>query len=392
MRTILHCDLNSFYASVEIFLNPSLKNKPIAVCGDKEMRHGIVLAKSDPAKAFGVKTGEAIWEAQKKCPDLLIVPPHHDKYHEFSQRVRKIYEDYTDLIEPFGIDECWLDVTGSKRLFGDGQTIAEILRERVKKEIGITISVGVSFNKVFAKLGSDMKKPDAITVIPFDKFPEIIFNLPATDMLGVGKNTGKILERYCIKTIGDVAASDKDFLISKLGKTGECIWINANGLDTSPVHSLNYQAPIKSIGRGTTCPADLMTNEEVHNVIFSLSQRVSHQLRAHSLSATAIQVSVKDNTLNVKQFQSPLAAATQSFWDICEKADEIFTTEYCWKNPVRAITVRAINLIESDRPEQLDFFQNYSVNKKRNNAETAIEAIRNKYGKKAVDVATLTTK
>lgn len=390
MRTILHCDLNSFYASVEIFLNPSLKGKPVAVCGDKESRHGIVLAKSDEAKAYGVKTAEAIWEAQRKCPNLLIVPPHHDKYVEFSNRVRKIYEDYTDLIEPFGIDECWLDVTGSRRLFGDGQTIAEVIRERVKKEIGITISVGVSFNKVFAKLGSDMKKPDAVTVIPFDNFRSIIFNLSAKEMLGVGPNMKKALERYCINTIGDIANTDKDFLISKFGKAGECIWINANGLDESPVQSSDYKAPIKSIGRGTTCPADLTSNEEVKEIISALSQRVSHQLRINSLSASAVQISIKDNTLHVKQFQSPLSSPTQSFWEICNKAYDIFVSSYNWKNPVRAVTVRAINLSDENSPEQLDFLQDYSANEKRNNAENAIEAIRNKYGKEAVNIARLT--
>ena len=213
LRTILHCDLNSFYASVELFLNPNLKGLPVAVCGSKEDRHGIVLAKTDEAKKYGVKTAETIWEAQRKCPQLIIIPPHHDEYVNFSQRVRRIYEEYTDLVEPFGIDECWLDVTGSERLFGSGEEIANKIRERVKKEVGVTISVGVSFNKVFAKLGSDMKKPDAVTIIPFSSFKDIIYNLPATDMIGVGPNMGKALSNYCINTIGELAATDKNFLI-----------------------------------------------------------------------------------------------------------------------------------------------------------------------------------
>lgn len=392
MRTILHCDLNSFYASVEIFLNPSLKGKAVAVCGDKEMRHGIVLAKSEEAKACGVKTAEAIWEAQRKCPNLLIIPPHHDKYVEFSKRVKKIYEDYTDLIEPFGIDECWLDVTGSERLFGDGQAIAEIIRKRVKNEIGITISVGVSFNKVFAKLGSDMKKPDAITLIPYENFRDIIFTLPAREMLGVGPNMSKALERYCINTIGDIANTDKDFLIKKFGKLGECIWINANGLDTSPVQSVDYKAPIKSVGRGTTCPTDLTSNEEVREIITGLSQRVSRQLRINNLSANAVQISIKDNTLNVKQYQAPLTAPTQSFWEISEKAFAIFISSYGWKKPVRSVTVRAINLLDASTPEQLDFLQDYNTNEKRNNAEAAMETIRSKYGKTVINVARLTKK
>ena len=219
MRTILHCDLNSFYASVEIYLNPNLRGLPVAVCGSKEDRHGIVLAKTDEAKKYGVKTAETIWEAQRKCPQLIIIPPHHDEYVNFSHRVRKIYEEYTDLVEPFGIDECWLDVTGSERLFGNGEKIAHIIKERVKNEIGVTISVGVSFNKVFAKLGSDMKKPDAVTVIPYSEYKNIIYPLAVGEMLGVGPNTGKVLKNYCIETIGELSAADRNFLIKKLGKT-----------------------------------------------------------------------------------------------------------------------------------------------------------------------------
>lgn len=389
MRTILHCDLNSFYASVEIYLNPTLKGKAVAVCGDKENRHGIVLAKSEEAKKCGVKTAEAIWEAQRKCPNLLIIPPHHDKYVEFSHKVRAIYEEYTDLVEPFGIDECWLDVTGSERLFGNGEEIAHKIRERVKNEIGITISVGVSFNKVFAKLGSDMKKPDAVTVIPYENFREIIYPLSATEMLGVGPNTGKILKNYCIETIGDLAGTSKSFLIKRLGKTGECIWNYANGLDESPVQRIDYEAPIKSVGRGTTCPVDLENNDEVHRVILKLSQTVAHQLRKHNLCANAIQLSIKDRNLFVKQFQAPLLVSTQSFWEISEKAFILFTDNYDWHDKIRAVTVRAINLSYSTEPEQLDFLCDYSAHNKRDNAETAIETIRKKHGKAAINIARL---
>ncbi len=389
MRTILHCDLNSFYASVEIFLNPQLKGKPVAVCGSKEERHGIVLAKSEEAKAFGVKTAEAIWEAQRKCPQLIIIPPHHDEYVRFSHMVRSIYEEYTDMVEPFGIDECWLDVTGSRLLFGNGEEIAHKIRERVKNEIGVTISVGVSFNKVFAKLGSDLKKPDAVTVIPYENFRDIVFDLPVTDMIGIGRNTGKVLKSYCIETIGDLACTSKNFLIKKLGKTGECIWTYANGLDNSPVQSIDYEAPIKSIGRGTTCSHDIETNEEVLDVILNLSQIVAHQLRKHSLSATAVQLTIKDKNLFVKQYQAPLSFSTQCFGDISEKAYELFISNYDWHDKVRSVTVRAINLTDNCDPVQLDFLTDYSEHEKRDNAENAIEKIRNKYGISAVNVARL---
>lgn len=389
MRTILHCDLNSFYASVEIYLNPELRGKPVAVCGNKEERHGIVLAKSDPAKKCGVKTGEAIWEAQRKCPNLIIVPPQYSEYVDFSRRVRDIYEEYTDLVEPFGMDECWLDVTGSRLLFGNGEKIAHTIRERVKNETGITVSVGVSFNKVFAKLGSDMKKPDAVTLIPYENFRDVIFGLPATDMIGVGPNTGRVLKSYCIETIGELAASDKSFLIRKLGKTGEYIWNCANGFDDSPVHRFDYQAPIKSIGRGTTCPCDLENNDQVQKVIIALSQTVSHQLRKNSLCAGGVQLSIKDNNLFVKQYQAPLSFPTQCFGDISEKAFELFITNYSWNNRVRSVTVRAINLSDSDEPRQLDFMTDYAAHNKRDSAEEAMEKIRKKYGISAVNIAKL---
>ena len=389
MRTILHCDLNSFYASVEIFLNPSLRGKPVAVCGSKEERHGIVLAKSDEAKACGVKTAEAIWEAQRKCPDLIIIPPHYDEYVRFSRMVRNIYEEYTDLVEPFGMDECWLDVTGSERLFGNGEKIANTIRERVKNEIGVTISVGVSFNKVFAKLGSDLKKPDAVTLIPYEDFKEIVFPLSVTEMIGIGPNTGKVLKNYCIETIGDLAATNRNFLISKLGKTGECIWNYANGLDDSPVHSIDYHAPVKSVGRGTTCPRDLETNDEVHKVIMELSQIVSHQLRKHSLRATSVQLSVKDKNLCVKQYQTPLKLPTQCFGDIESKAFELFADNYSWREKVRAVTVRAINLTDGNEPEQLDFLMDYSAQEKRESAEEAMEKIRKKHGISIINIASL---
>lgn len=221
-RVILHCDMNNFYASVECMLNPELKNKPVAVCGSVEERHGIVLAKNYAAKAFGVSTGEAIWQAKQKCQDLVIVEPHYEQYIKFSKLAREIYGRYTDQIEPYGMDECWLDVTGSGCM-GTGFEIADEIRRTVKFELGLTISAGVSFNKIFAKLGSDMKKPDAITCIEADSFREKIWCLPAADLLGVGRATEKVLSGYGIHTIGELAATSDDFLKCRLGKNGLAI-------------------------------------------------------------------------------------------------------------------------------------------------------------------------
>lgn len=200
-RAILHSDLNCFYASVEMMLNPMLRGKAVAVCGSTEDRHGIVLAKSEKAKKAGVKTGMVNWEARSVCKDLIVVPPQYDQYLKYSKLTRAIYQRYTDLIEPFGMDECWLDVTGS-RIMGDPMTIAESIRKTVREELGLTVSIGVSFNKIFAKLGSDMKKPDAITEITSDNFQEKVWPLDASEMIYCGNATRKKLETYGIRSPG----------------------------------------------------------------------------------------------------------------------------------------------------------------------------------------------
>ena len=266
-RVILHSDLNACYASIECMLNPALRGKPVAVGGSAEARHGIILAKSQEAKVCGVKTGEALWQAKLKCPNLIIVEPHFEQYRRFSGYAHEIYLRYTDLVEPFGLDECWLDVTGSTHIFGSGEKIANEIRETIKAELGLTVSVGVSFNKIFAKLGSDMKKPDAVTCIGKDNFKEKIWHLPAADILGVGRSTEKKLESYGIVTIGDIAKSDAAFLRRILGKCGGELWSYANGLDSSRVKSYDLAIPAKSIGHGVTCRADLVNADEVWKVM-----------------------------------------------------------------------------------------------------------------------------
>ena len=228
-RSILHCDMNNFYASVECMLDPVLKKYPVAVCGSVEERHGIVLAKNYAAKAFGIKTGDAVWQAKQKCRNLVVVPPHFEEYIKYSKLARSVYSRYTDQVEPYGMDECWLDVSGTENIFGSPEKVANDIRETIKFELGLTISVGVSFNKIFAKLGSDMKKPDAVTVIPKDTFRDKIWGLPAADLLGVGRATQRVLDSYCIRTIGDLAKTDPDFLNRRLGKNGIALWQYANG-------------------------------------------------------------------------------------------------------------------------------------------------------------------
>ncbi len=382
-RVILHCDMNNFYASVECMLNPELKNKPVAVCGSVEERHGIVLAKNYGAKAFGVSTGEAIWQAKQKCRDLVIVEPHYEQYMKFSKLAREIYGRYTDLIEPYGMDECWLDVSGSG-CKGTGFEIADEIRRTIKFELGLTISAGVSFNKIFAKLGSDMKKPDAITCIEADSFQNQIWHLPASDLLGVGRATEKVLSGYGIHTIGELAETSDEFLKYHLGKNGLAIKKYANGLDDSPVTSADYVFPVKSIGHGITTIQDLENNAEVWCVMLELVQEIGRKLRTHRKRAGGIAISIRNNELYVKEWQCQIPIPTQSSSYLAKAAFALFAKQYRWEYPIRSITVRAINLVEEDCPIQYDLFTDVKSIERQERLDAAIEQIRQRFGKDAI--------
>lgn len=306
LRNILHCDMNNFYASVECMLDPALKKYPVAVCGSVEERHGIVLAKNYKAKAFQVQTGDAVWQAKQKCKDLVVVSPHYEEYIKYSKLARNVYERFTDRVEPYGMDECWLDISGTENIFGSPEKVANTIRETIKFELGLTISVGVSFNKIFAKLGSDMKKPDAVTVIEKDTFREKIWGLPASELLGVGRATKKVLDRYAIKTIGDLAKTDSKLLKCWLGENGVALWNFANGLDCSTVAKTDFVSPVKSIGHGITTVTDLENDEQVWPVILELTQDIGHKLRVHGLSAEGVALHIRDNTLYSKQWQTKM--------------------------------------------------------------------------------------
>lgn len=388
-RTILHCDLNSFFASVEVKHEPSLLGKPVAVCGAIEDRHGIVLAKTSEAKRFGVTTGEAIWQAKQKCRDLVIVSPHFELYEHYSVEARKIYYRYTDLVESFGVDECWLDVTGSKRLFGDGVTIADKLRKDMKRELGLTISVGVSFNKIFAKLGSDMKKPDATSVIPYERFREIVWPMRAEEMLGIGRATKSKLNRHGIYTLGQLANASPTFCRRLLGKVGEELWTNANGYGNDSVALYNNYAPVKSIGRGNTFDHDLTSNEEVRSMLYFLSEDVAHRLRSGYVCATKIQITVKNEELISHDMQAPLLFPSQSWAEIAAKAYEIFIKNYRWERNVRSLTVRAIDLIPEDTPYQVDCFCDQSRRDRALKREITVDKIRSRFGAESIETANL---
>lgn len=388
-RTILHCDLNSFFASVEIRYRPELRGKAVAVCGSVEERHGIVLAKTDEAKRFNVKTGEAIWQAKQKCPDLIIVEPHYSRYDEYSKAAREIYYRYTDLVESFGVDECWLDVTGSRLLFGEGQQIADMLRCDIKRELGITISVGVSFTKVFAKLGSDMKKPDATTIISYENFKEKVWPLAVDEMIGIGPATKRKLASHGIYTLGQLAELDMRLCTDILGKVGNDLWLNANGLGSDIVSRFNDYAPEKSVGRGNTFPCDLTTNEEVKVRLYFLSEDVAFRLRSGGHCATKVQITVKNEELISHDYQAPLLYPSQSWTEIAEKAYEIFLNNYRWIKNVRSLTVRAIDLVSDRFPYQTDLFGNQLHREKILTKELSVDRIRSRYGDSAIESAAL---
>ena len=387
-RVILHSDMNSFYASVEMMLDPRLKGKAVAVCGATEERHGIVLAKSELAKRAGVKTGMVNWEARQRCPELILVPPQYDQYLKYSKLAHEIYYRYTDLVEPFGMDECWLDVTASG-IYGDGMEIAEKIRTACREELGLTVSIGVSFNKIFAKLGSDMKKPDAITEITRADFKEKVWPLAASELIYVGRATERKLSNYGIHTVGQLAAVPPDILQGWFGINGLKLWAYANGADKSRVMHKEFVSPMKSIGHGITCTADLENEEEVQRVLLELSQDVGHRLRVHSLSAQGVQIYVRGNDLLGSQYQCKLPFRTQLPSEIAAAGFRLFQDRYRWGTKIRSVCIRAIDLVPKSEVEQLNMFVDTARLDRRERLEDAIESLRDRFGKRAITYATL---
>lgn len=380
-RVILHCDCNSFFASVETVLNPEYRNVPMAVSGNVENRHGIILAKNELAKKYGIITAETVFSAKKKCPNLVLASPHYEKYLEFSRKANEIYARYTDMIEPFGIDESWLDVTASK-LFGSGLEIAEKIRQDIKNELGITVSIGVSFNKVFAKLGSDYKKPDAITEISRENFSKIVYPLPVSDLLFVGRKTADALKHLGIRTIGELAAANKDLLVMRFGKAGELLSKYSRGEDDSPVEAQDKN-DAKSIGNGYTFKHDLVGRDDCKTGINYLAEEIGTKLRIRGLKCATVQLSIKDEYLRTIQRNAPQNPPTDISSEIAETAFKILCKEWSEDKPIRMITVTATNLLRSDTfAEQINMFgdENDKKRKKNGKREIAVDEIRQKFG------------
>lgn len=386
-RTILHCDCNGFYASVECILRPELKNVPMAVGGDPQQRHGIILAKNELAKKYDVRTAETIWQAKRKCPDLVLVQPHREMYAEYSRKINQIYGQYTDLVEPFGIDESWLDVTGTTHLFGDGVKIADTLRRRVREELGLTISAGVSFNKVYAKLGSDYKKPDATTLICRENYKEIVFPLPVDALLYVGRRAKEMMESIGIYTIGELAQSDKKQMVALLGKTGGILHDYACGLDDSPVAPADAPREIKSVGNGMTFRRNLLGMDDIKSGIAALSDTVASRMRKYGVKCSTVQVTIKDTNLRVITRQKPLERPSNLAKELEKASLELIKASWNLKAPIRMLTVTGLNLCDAAAgAEQLCLFGQEQAERRRKqeSLEKTMDSIRQKYGKNAI--------
>ncbi len=388
-RVILHCDLNNFFASVTLLSNATLTQMPVAVAGSVEARHGIILAKNEIAKSYGVKTAEAIWEAKLKCPDLITLPPDYKKYNEYSIAARKIYERYTDIIEPFGIDECWLDVTGSVMLFGSGEEIAHKIRRDIKRELDITVSVGVSFNKVFAKLGSDLKKPNAVTVISRENFKEKVWGLEVGALLFAGKSTVSKLNSSGVYTIGDLTLCPDSMLLRLLGKSGVDLKRYALGLDNSPVVTPTENDKPKSVGRTVTPSSDITSNDEVWKIFLELSEDIASQLKNKNLFAGGITIHTRDSCLTTKETSRSFSGGTNSALILAKKAFALFKETYHWDLPLRSVGFRAINLKDDSFGVQQDLFGISELQEKEELLENSIDAVRQKFGADSVRRATI---
>lgn len=387
-RVILHADCNSFFASAESIDHPEYRKVPMAVCGDPKSRHGIILAKNDLARAYKIQTAETVYSALKKCPSLLLVPPTMGLYKRLCEQINRIYESYTDQVERFSIDESFLDVTASRPLFGTGQNIADTLRQRIRDEIGLTISVGVSYNKTFAKMGSDYKKPDATTLISRANYRELLWPMPIENMLFVGKAGAARLRTMGIGTIGALANGDPEALLRALGKSGPELRLAARGEDASPVALAGSDPEPKSMGRGMTFPQDIRSREEILSGLLLLCDQVGAQLRQRKLYASTLQVQIKDPNLKVISRQQPLPCPTSSTRVLLDTAMEIVEKSVPAGAPIRLLTVTAARL-SHEGEEQLSLFGDTDREEKQQRMEQALDSIRSRFGKDALQYARL---
>lgn len=383
-RVILHCDANSYYASVECLYTPSIRSRPVAVCGDPQARHGIVLTKNPLAKSYGVRTGEAIWQARQKCPDLVCVPPDFPLYVRFSERMRRLYQRYSDRVEPFGLDEAWIDLSAPGFTFEDGVYAAHEIRLRMRRELGITISVGVADNKVFAKLGSDLKKPDAVTPIPPDEIASIVWPRPVEELLYVGPSTRRRLAQLNVRTIGDLAHCDERALLRRLGKNGATLKRYACGQDRSPVRPTEHVVPAKSIGNSTTPPHDLQNMDDARCLFYLLAESVAARLRQSGVRARCVSIHARDVSLVTRSAQRMLPRPSYLTDDLASAAMSLFGERFSHGFPYRSVGLSCSMLSPDDEPVQLDFTGEAARLLHAEDLEHAIDGLRRRFGHRIV--------
>ena len=384
-RVILHCDMNGFFASVELLDYPELRDKPMAVCGSPDNRHGIILAKNEIAKSYGIVTAETIWQARKKCPELQTVPPHHEKYRHYSRLINEIYLEYTDQVEPFSVDESWLDVTASRKLFGTGKQIADEIRKRVREKYSLTLSAGVSFNKIFAKMGSEYKKPDATILITRENYRSLLWHMDIGELFFVGAATADKLRKCGITTIGGLANADRSMVCDLLGRHGGDIHDYANGLDNTPVLRFDRRAKAKSIGHNVTFSRDLQGQEDIRKAVMSISSEVAARLRKKHMKAFGVKVDIKNKNLKVISRQVQLPNPTNLTDVISETSMNIIRSSWNMREPIRMLSVTGIHLCDEDQAQQLSLFASENIRSEQGEKiERTMDDIKKKFGSDAI--------
>lgn len=384
---VMHIDANSAYLSwtaVNLLQNgygTDIREIPSAIAGDPNNRHGIILAKSIPAKKYGITTGESLFEARRKCPELQVFPPEFDLYMKCSQEMFNILKEYSPLVQRYSVDECFLDYTLSERKFGDPVKTAYEIKDRIKNELGYTVNVGVSCNKLLAKMGSELKKPDRVHTLFPEEIEEKMWPLPVEELFMVGRATAKKLKKMNINTIGDLARTDVIYLKSLLKSHGELVWNYANGIDPSPV-TVNDEIDQKGIGNSMTLKYDVTDRKEAKMFLLSLSERVGMRLRKHGFKAGLVSVTVKSSGFERYSHQMKLYTYTDSTTEIYKYACRLF--DQCWKGePIRLLGVSVTNFKNPDEPEQISMFGEEKKEKEQA-LDKAIDAIRERYGQGAI--------
>ena len=392
-RDVLHSDINCGYAQIECQARPELRGKPVVVGGDEEARHGIVLAKNLIAKRAGVKTAMALWEARKACPGLVVVPPDYRLYMDVSRRAREIYYDYTARGEPFGPDEAWLDVTGTRRCLGlSPAEIAREVSERMVAELGISVSVGVSWNKIFAKFGSDYKKPDAVTVITRENYREVVWQAPVRDLLYVGPATERKLHSSGIDTIGQLACASDELLRNRLGKMGFVLRGFARGQDATEVKPYDRDAAdvmreIKSYGNGLTAPRDICDPQSAKAYVWMLAESVAQRMREGRARARTVSVGARaadDLCTRSRQCKLPVATdvtleVARAAWGLLRELEPLDAS-----HPLRGIHVRASDLEPADADLQASLFDPLPRRTEMRELDASVDDLRRRYGNKCV--------